>query len=66
MFGRLDRHMTEEKLDLVKFASGQMTETGTCASQVVRCQLVDSGSLGRPLDDLPEHLRRHALAPDLS
>ena len=30
------------------------------------CQLIDSGSLGRVLDNFPEHYRRHAMAPDLS
>jgi hypothetical protein len=32
----------------------------------VGCQLIDSGSLSRFLNDLPEHFRSHALTPDLS
>lgn len=66
MFRRLDGDVAEEKLDLVELAAGQVTETRTGASQIVGRQLIYSGSLGRSLDDLPKHLRRHALAPDLS
>jgi len=52
--------------DLVEFTAGYMTEAGTCAPQVVWRQLVDSGRLSRFLDDPPERLRSHAMAPDLS
>jgi len=63
---RLDRHVAEQELDLVELASGQMTEPRTCPSQRMGRQLIYSGGLVRSLDDLPKHLRRHALAPDLS
>jgi hypothetical protein len=43
MLGRLDGHMPEQELDLVELTAGQMTEAGTCAPQVMGCQLVDSG-----------------------
>lgn len=58
--------MPEQELDLVELTAGQMTEARTCAPQVVRGQFIDSGSLSRFLDDLPEHFRSHAMAPDLS
>lgn len=58
--------MIEKKLNLVQFAAGQMAKPRTCPSQIVRCQFVYAGSLGRSLDDLPKYLRRHALAPDRS
>ena len=57
--------MTEEELDLVKFAAGEMAKRRTCPSQIVGRQLIDSSSLGGSLDDLLKHFRRHALAPDL-
>ena len=54
MFRRLGGHVTEEELDLVEFAAGQMAETRTCASQIVERQHIYSGGLGRSLDDLPK------------
>jgi hypothetical protein len=66
MFGRLDGHVTEEELNLVELAACQMAKTRTCPSQIVRREFVYAGSLGRSLDDPPKHLRRHALAPNLS
>src|SRR3954453_5651741 len=66
MFRCLDGHVTEEELNLVELAARQMAKTRTCPSQIVRRQFVYAGSLGRSLNDLPKHLRRHALAPDLS
>jgi hypothetical protein len=65
MLGRLDGHMPEQELDLIELTASQMTEAGTCAPQIVRCQLIDSGCLSRFLDNFPEHFRRHAVAPNL-
>jgi hypothetical protein len=39
--GRLDRDVAEQKLDLIRFAAGEVAETGAGAPQVVRGQLVD-------------------------
>ena len=58
--------MTKKKLDLVKLPSGEVAKTRTGASQIVGCEFIDSGSLGRTLDDFSKHLRSHAVAPDLS
>jgi hypothetical protein len=66
MFRRLNRHVAEEKLNLIELAASQMTETGTCASKIMRRQLLYSSGPGGSLDDLPKHVRRHALTPDLS
>ena len=41
--GRLDRDVPEQKLDLVQFAAGQVAQSRTGASQVVRGQLRDAG-----------------------
>jgi hypothetical protein len=38
-------------------------KTRTCPSQVVRCEFVYAGILGRSLDDLPKHLGGHAPGP---
>ena len=41
-------------MDLVELAAGQMTQTRTCASKVMRRQLLYPGGLSRFLDDLPK------------
>jgi hypothetical protein len=56
--------VAEQELDLLQFAAGEMTETGARASQVVGRQLVDAGASRSGAHDIPEHLRRHAVAPD--
>jgi transposase InsO family protein len=55
--------VAEQKLDLIQFAACEMTETGARASQVVRRQLVDASASRRRADDVPQHLRRHAVSP---
>lgn len=56
--------MPEEKLNLIQFATGSVTESRTRATEILLCKLLDA-SLGRGApDNIPEHLRRHALAPD--
>ena len=62
--GRLDRDVPEQKLDLVQFAAGQVAQSRTGASQVVRSQLRDAGFGGRRANDIPQHLRGHAVPPD--
>lgn len=66
MLRRLDRHVAEQELDLVELAAGQITETRTCPSQIGGRQFIYPGRLGRLLDDLPKHLWRHVLTPNLS
>jgi hypothetical protein len=34
--GRLNRDLPEEDLDLVQVAAGEVAQSGTCASQIVR------------------------------
>jgi hypothetical protein len=48
--------MAEEELDLVKFATRQVAQTGTGASQVVRSELLDAAAGCRRTDDVPQHL----------
>jgi hypothetical protein len=51
----LDRDVPEEKLDLVQFAAGQVAQSRSGASQVVRGQLRDAGFGGRRANDVPQH-----------
>jgi hypothetical protein len=61
---RLDGDVAEEKLDLLEFATGQVAQPRARAAKVVRGQLLDAGVRGGRPDDIPEHLRRHPVAPD--
>jgi hypothetical protein len=38
--GGLDAHMAEQKLDLLKLPAGFVTQTGTCAPEVVRSNIL--------------------------
>jgi hypothetical protein len=56
----------EEELNVVELASSKMTEARTRTSQIVPRGLIDSGGRSCLFDDLPKHLRRDAVAPDLA
>src|SRR4051812_10217963 len=58
--------MPQQELDLFEFATGEMTESGACAPEVVRSQLVNTGSLSGLFHDFPNHFWRHSIAPDLA
>jgi hypothetical protein len=60
----LDGDVSEQELDLIEFATLEVAETGTGTAKVVRGKLLDAGASRRGADDVPEHLRRHAVAPD--
>ena len=45
--GRLNRDVPEEELDLVQFAAGEVAQSSTGASQIVRGQIIDAGGGGR-------------------
>lgn len=63
-FGRLNRHVAQQELNLVEFAAGQVAEPGARTTEVMWREPVDAG-LGRGgPDDVPQHLGRHAGAPD--
>jgi hypothetical protein len=55
----------KKELDLFEFATGEMTEPGACATEVVRSELVYASRLSGLLHDFPDHFRCHAVAPDL-
>jgi hypothetical protein len=62
-FSCLDRYVTEQKLNLVKFAAGQMAQSCAGTTEIVRRELLDARTGGGGLHDVPDHLRRHAVAP---
>ena len=61
---RLDGDMPQEKLDLLELAAGQMAQPRASTAQIVWSQFLDAGACRRRPDDIPEHLRRHPVAPD--
>jgi hypothetical protein len=61
---RLDGDVTQEELDLLELATGQVTQPRARATKVVRGQLLDAGVRSRHADDVPEHVWRHPVTPD--
>ena len=61
---RLDRDVPQQESNLIQFAAGQVTKPRTRATEVMRCELFDASASCRCPDHVPEHLRRHARAPD--
>ena len=62
-FCGLDRHMSQQELNLVEFATSEMAQPGAGAPEIVRGQLLDAGVLGRRLHYVPDDPRRHAITP---
>jgi hypothetical protein len=58
MLRRLDGHMAQEELDRFELAARQVTETRTCASQIVGARFSIPAALGRSLDDLFRNPRK--------
>src|SRR5947209_2971407 len=63
---RLDKDVAEQELDLIQFTAGEVAQTSAGTTQVVRGKVVDPRACRGGSDDIPEHLRRHAVAPDAS
>jgi hypothetical protein len=61
--GRLDGDVAEQKLDLIQFAAGEVAEACAGAPEIMRCEPVDAGAPSRCPYHVPEHFRRHAIAP---
>jgi hypothetical protein len=62
---RLDRHVPEEELDLLQFASSGAAESGTSPAKVVRREVGHSSPRGELLNDVPCKLLGDALSPGL-
>jgi hypothetical protein len=56
-FRRLDGDVTQEKLDLLEFTAGEVTQARSRSPQVVWRQLLDTGMRGCRPDDVPEYFR---------
>jgi len=61
---RLHAYVSKEKLDLLQFATGQVTQTRTCAPQIVRRKVPDVTLGCKLFDHTPDHLLRDTVAPD--
>jgi hypothetical protein len=57
--------MTEEELNLLKFASGCSTQASACPPQVMRRELIVADSLGEFFNYMPNQLLGHAFAQGL-
>ena|ERR1700683_4802208 len=62
--GRLDRDMTQQKLNLFQFAASTVTETGARSSEIMWRKLSDSQSVRVLLHYVPDHLLRYFRSPD--
>ena len=56
--------MPEQELDLLQFTTGEMTQAGAAAAEVVGGQVCDSRTSGRALHNVPYRFRREVFAPD--
>ncbi len=64
--GGLDGHMSQQKLDLFQFASGNVTKLSTGSSQVVRGEVDESDFFGAILHHMPNNFLCYARAPMLT
>jgi hypothetical protein len=46
--------VSEEELDLIQFAAGEIAEARARPSQVVRRELIDASAVGSVADDVPK------------
>lgn len=59
----LHAHVAEKELDLLQFATREMTQAGAGAPQMVRCKFPDLRFRRKLFDDAPDHLLSDTLAP---
>jgi hypothetical protein len=59
-FRCLHRSVAKQKLNLFQLASTAMAKPGTCATQVVGCQIVYAGLSDAPLHCVPDYVGSHA------
>ena len=63
-FCRLDRNVSQEKLNLFEFTTRYVAKPRACSSKIVRGERFDSGFRSRSLNHLPNHLGGYAITPD--
>lgn len=62
--GGVDGDMSEQQLDLIQFAAGQVAQSRASATQVVRGKFLNARRRGGLPDNLPGNLRSHPVTPD--
>jgi hypothetical protein len=56
----------KQELDLFEFAATSVAETGAATTKIVRCQMVNAGSLRTPFDRIPHNVGSYASVPSRS
>ena len=56
--------MPKKKLNLLQFAAGGAAEPSTTSTEIVRREFANANLGGELLDDVPDQLFRHSVAPD--
>jgi hypothetical protein len=65
-FGRLNRCMPEQELNLLQLATARVAQLRTGSPQVMRRTMLQARCLAATLDYVPHHILRDALSPHLS
>jgi hypothetical protein len=65
-FRRLDRSMSQQELNLLKFATAAVAQLRTGSPQVVRCNMLQARFLAAASDYVPHNILRDAFAPHRS
>lgn len=65
-FGRLNRCVAQQELNLLQFTAAIMAELRAGPPQVVRCNVLQPCSLAAGSDHVPDNVLREASAPHLS
>ena len=64
--GRLDRHVSQEELDLIQLSTGQVAEAGRRSAANHAGEFLDACPVGRLSNHLPDDFRGQAGAPHLA
>jgi hypothetical protein len=65
VLGRLNRCVPQQKLNLFKVAASQVAQSSAGTAQVMRSEILDTGTFRSRFDDMPNGFRCETLAPDL-
>jgi len=66
VLGRLNRCVPQQKLNLLELAASQVRQSCAGTAQVMRSEILDTGTFRSHFDDMPDGFKCEALAPDLS
>jgi hypothetical protein len=65
-FSGLNRSVSEQELDLLQFAAGQVAQTRTGTPQIMRREVLDAGTLGSGLHHVPNRFWRDPFTPNMA